>query len=90
MPPKPRIKIPVHVFVYTIAFIPGAGYGKIIICVKVVTHLKLCLVWECCTSYAALVTEFAALSLAVCSYRIDRYLTIFYTNYPVTSYHIIL
>ena len=28
MPPKPRVKIPVHVAVYTIAFIPGAVYGK--------------------------------------------------------------
>ena len=28
MSSKPRIKIPVHVFVYTIAFLPGAAYGK--------------------------------------------------------------
>ena len=27
MPPKPKIKIPVHVFVYTIAFLPGAAYA---------------------------------------------------------------
>eukprot|EP00584_Thalassiosira_punctigera_P024768 CAMPEP_0172555138 /NCGR_PEP_ID=MMETSP1067-20121228/58120_1 /TAXON_ID=265564 ORGANISM="Thalassiosira punctigera, Strain Tpunct2005C2" /NCGR_SAMPLE_ID=MMETSP1067 /ASSEMBLY_ACC=CAM_ASM_000444 /LENGTH=181 /DNA_ID=CAMNT_0013343647 /DNA_START=100 /DNA_END=645 /DNA_ORIENTATION=- len=27
MPPKPRVKIPVHVFVYTIAFLPGAAYA---------------------------------------------------------------
>jgi hypothetical protein len=27
MPPKPRIKIPVHVAVYTIAFLPGAAYA---------------------------------------------------------------
>ncbi|KAL3790627.1 hypothetical protein ACHAW5_004194 [Stephanodiscus triporus] len=27
MPPKPKIKIPVHVFVYTIAFLPGSFYA---------------------------------------------------------------
>lgn len=27
MPPKPRIQIPAHVFVYTIAFIPGVAYA---------------------------------------------------------------
>lgn len=27
MAPKPKIKIPVHVFVYTIAFLPGAAYA---------------------------------------------------------------
>ncbi|KAL7437779.1 hypothetical protein ACHAXH_008821 [Discostella pseudostelligera] len=27
MPPNPRIKIPVHVFVYTIGFLPGAAYA---------------------------------------------------------------
>ena len=55
MPPKVRVKIPVHVLVYSIGFFPAAAYGEkenfslhaILICVLSILYCYIAILLHC-------------------------------------------
>jgi hypothetical protein len=56
MPPKVRVKIPVHVFVYSLGFIPAAAYGErdvtfvSFVCLQLILPLDLVILLFCHSS----------------------------------------